>query len=177
MTEPPQGRVRFRSRLTFRDVVAQLFSTVTRSAAAQAFGAFFLTMTVLLVSSGAPWDAWLPGALFGLACSTGLPITPIAWYTYSRRRDLLTEEVEADETGLTVKSAVGENRQLWAAYRTARETSRTFILLSGGPGGQVFAKTDMSTGEVAAFRQLLMRIGIFREATGLDLVDLRSESS
>lgn len=170
MTEVPDGLVRFRSRVTFRDLMEQVVDLFLRSAVSQAIGAWFLTMSALILLTGGPWDVWLPGAFFGLALLTGLPLAPLVWWSMSRRRDMLIEDVEADETGMTIRSVAGENRQLWAVYRTARETPRTFLLLTGGPVGQSFAKDEMSVADADAFRSLLRRIGIYRERTTFDRV-------
>jgi YcxB-like protein len=169
MMQQHSESVRFRSRMTFRDVISQISDATFRSAWAQGFGAWSLTLTVALVVSGQPWEAWVPGLIIAIGFFTGLPIAPVAWWSYSRRRDLLSEDVEADRSGLTIRSAAGENHQLWSAYRMARETSRTFVLLTGGVGGQIFPKGDMSGAEIEAFRGLLQGIGILRKPRTIDL--------
>lgn len=155
--------VRFVSRISFGDIAESLFAITTRSTGVQAVMGFMVGLGVIGLLAGAPLDVWLPPVLIGLAVGTGVVFAPFAWWSLRKRKDLLTETVEADGSGLTIESPGTHIRQEWTVYREARETGRLFILTSGGTAAQMFSKHGVSQSDVEAFRSILRQTGLLRE--------------
>jgi len=167
--DPADGvRVAFTARPSAADITANAVAYLRRSGLVLMFGAFATLSSILgLVLVG---DAMsLIFLLLGLSFLSGLFAVPFVWWSIRRRRDLLLApfEVVADAEGIAMTASYGSSRHAWSVYRRIRETDRAFLLDAGTGAGAIITKRGVPDVDVAAFRALLIRVGVLSTPGGL----------
>jgi len=167
-TADESTRVTFTARPTAGDIIANAVTYVRRSGLVLALGAFTTVSSALgLVLAGDPIS--LIFLLLGLSFLSGWFVVPIVWWSIRLRRDLVLApfEVEADDAGIAMTASYGSSRHAWSVYRRVRETDRAFTLDIGTGASSLITKRGVPDAELAAFRALLIRVGVLSERAGL----------
>ena len=162
------AQVAFTSRPSAADVIANAAAYMRRTGIALLFGTFATVSSILgLVLAG---DATsLIFLLLGLSFLSGVFAVPFVWWSVRRRRDLVLAplDVVADEEGIGVTASYGSSRHAWSVYRRVRETDRAFLLDMGTGSAAMITKRGVPDTDVAAFRALLVRVGVLATPGGL----------
>lgn len=163
--------LRFTAHPSTGDVVWNAATLMRRSAIMIAFGTFATATSAVAIVEGDP-----TGIVFlalGLSFLTGLFVAPFVWWAVHRRRDLVLAplDVEADTHGLSIASSYGSTQHAWSVFRSARETSRAFVLDTGIGSAALITKRGVDPGTVSAFRGHLVRAGLLRlPVTAMDRI-------
>ena len=164
----PHDVVAFTARPTTQDIILNAMAMVRRSGVALLFGTFLTVLGVIGLVDGDLVGSLLT-VVFGLSFLSGTMIVPFMYWSIHRRRDLVLAPiaVEADEAGIRISAAYGTSQHAWTVYRSARETSRAFLLDVGTGAASLLTKRDVALEDVEAFRALLSRVGLLAPTRGV----------
>ncbi len=153
------GVISFTAKASTADFVWTSVELARRSVVSQVLGSAMIVLPLPAIAFGMPADPFIIGTLaFGLSLLSGLFVVPFVAYAVRRRADLLLVpmEVRATTEGLDLKTPMIAGQQAWAAYRSAFETDRAFVLQTGAGGtGSLIAKRAVDPATLRAFRLLL----------------------